>query len=104
MTAPALSGGMPALTLPHLLEEAARFAGEQSLRAKPALFGVTDGKAIGPSLEHECKTYLRQQGDYDYDAFVSLENPHRNGITVRDVDFPGRKTPLQQQPAPLLLF
>lgn len=59
MTISELAGGMPALTLPHLLQEAARFARAQSLRANPALFGVTDGKAIGTYLEHEFRAYLR---------------------------------------------
>jgi hypothetical protein len=46
------------LTIPLLLTEAALFAQTESTHDEPALFGVTDGKAVGTYLEHKFTTYL----------------------------------------------
>ncbi|MCY7322447.1 MAG: restriction endonuclease [Phormidesmis sp. CAN_BIN36] len=48
----------PQLTLPMLWQEAARFADVESIYDEPALYGVTDGKAIGTYLEHKFTTHL----------------------------------------------
>lgn len=48
----------PQLTLPMLLQEAARFADLESIYDEPALYGVTDGKAIGTYLEYKFTTHL----------------------------------------------
>jgi len=48
----------PQLTLPMLLQEAARFADLESIYDEPALYGVTDGKAIGTYLEHKFTAHL----------------------------------------------
>ncbi len=48
----------PQLTLPILWQEAARFADLESIYDEPALYGVTDGKAIGTYLEHKFTAHL----------------------------------------------
>jgi hypothetical protein len=48
----------PTLTIEDLCAEAAKFAEIESLYDEPALYGVTDGKAIGTYLEHKFTAYL----------------------------------------------
>ena len=48
----------PQLTLPMLLQEASRFSDLESIYDEPALYGVTDGKAIGTYLEHKFTAHL----------------------------------------------
>ena len=43
----------PLLTLEKLREEAKAFAVTESTHREPALFGVTDGKAVGTYLEQK---------------------------------------------------
>lgn len=45
------------LTIETLLAEAATFAEVESKYDEPALFGVTDGKAVGTCLEHKFTSY-----------------------------------------------
>jgi hypothetical protein len=47
-----------ALTADALLSEAAVFSKAESSHAEPALFGVTDGKAVGTYLEHKFVAHL----------------------------------------------
>lgn len=65
------------LDLDLLRHEAGRFAGMESSRPEPALFGVTDGKAIGTYLEHRFRDYL--DGKYAYEK----------GSSASGIDFPG---------------
>jgi hypothetical protein len=46
------------LTIPTLLIEAALFSKAESTHDEPALFGVTDGKAVGTYLEHKFTAHL----------------------------------------------
>lgn len=48
----------PILTMQILWQEAACFAEYESNIFEPALFGVTDGKAVGTYLEHKFSNYL----------------------------------------------
>lgn len=50
----------PKLTIPRLRREARKFAEIESAHAEPALFGVTDGKAIGTYLEHKFQAHLQE--------------------------------------------
>jgi hypothetical protein len=54
----------PTLTIEDLCAEAAKFANIESLFDEPALYGVTDGKAIGTYLEHKFTAYLA--GNYSF--------------------------------------
>ncbi|MBM3238751.1 restriction endonuclease [Candidatus Poribacteria bacterium] len=65
-----------ALTVEVLKREARIFAQNESKHNEPALFGVTDGKAIGTYLEHKFRKYLH--GKYTY-----LE-----GSSAKGIDFP----------------
>lgn len=66
----------PTLTIEILLKEAAQFAEVESKYDEPALYGVTDGKAVGTYLEHKFKAYLA--GKYQYEA----------GNSASGIDFP----------------
>lgn len=46
------------LTIPLLQQEANIFAQAESTFPEPALYGVTDGKAVGTYVEHKFKAYL----------------------------------------------
>ncbi len=48
----------PPLTIELLKREARDFAQTESTHPEPALFGVTDGKAVGTYGEHKFKAYL----------------------------------------------
>lgn len=64
------------LTLPLLQKEAAAFAKAESRHAEPALFGVTDGKAVGTYLEHKFQTLLETRYAY------------ARGSSAKGIDFP----------------
>jgi hypothetical protein len=66
----------PLLTLRKLREEASEFAEIESKHSEPALYGVTDGKAVGTYLEHKFQAYLRN--NYSFPP----------GNSARGVDFP----------------
>ena len=64
------------LNVETLVKEAAAFAETQSKYDEPALYGVTDGKAVGTYLEHKFTAYLVER--YAFDA----------GNTASGIDFP----------------
>jgi len=66
----------PELTLENMLAEAADFAEVESEHAEPALFGVTDGKAVGTYLERKFTDHLAER--YKFDA----------GSSATGIDFP----------------
>jgi len=65
------------LSIVQLCQEAQTFAIQQSQAIEPALYGVTDGKAVGTYVEHKFQAYLAQ--NYMFDI----------GNTARGIDFPG---------------
>ena len=64
------------LTIANLKSEAAVFAGSESQRNEPSIFGVTDGKAIGTYTEHKFRSHL--QANYIFEA----------GSSASGIDFP----------------
>jgi len=64
------------LTVKLLTEEANLFAEMESQHTEPALYGVTDGKAVGTYFEHKFQAYLAEK--YTYEA----------GSSARGIDFP----------------
>jgi len=64
------------LTIPLLKSEATDFALRESTCHEPALFGVTDGKAVGTYLEHKFQAYLHTKYQYT------------EGSTAKGIDFP----------------
>lgn len=66
-----------ALTIDLLCTEAQAFSDLESKHAEPALFGVTDGKAVGTYLEHKFKLYLQERYDFAL------------GNSANGIDFPG---------------
>lgn len=65
------------LTIDLLCSEAQTFSDIESKHREAALFGVTDGKAVGTYLEHKFRLYLLQRYEF-------TEGNSANGI-----DFPG---------------
>ncbi|MCC6492577.1 MAG: restriction endonuclease [Pirellulales bacterium] len=51
----------PQLTLDALLVEAELFAAQESVHPEPAMFGVTDGKAVGTYIEHKFQAHLHER-------------------------------------------
>jgi len=67
----------PLLTVETLRQEAASFAEAESAHAGPALYGVTDGKAVGTYLEHKFQAALHERYAYE------------EGSSAKGIDFPG---------------
>jgi len=86
---------MPAsLTLSVFQAEAAAFASALSSRYEPALFAVTDGKAVGTHVEHAFISHLRT-------LYSFPEGNSAKGIDVPalDVDIQGH----QHSPASVVM-
>ena len=66
----------PILTVDLLCQEASLFAQLESVQAEPALYGVTDGKAVGTYFEHKFQRYLHERYSYE------------SGSSAKGIDFP----------------
>ena len=66
----------PTLAIKSLTDEASRFSETESSHTEPALFGVTDGKAIGTYFEHKFRDYLRERYSFE------------EGSSASGIDFP----------------
>ena len=64
------------LSIEMLCREAGLFAEVESAHAESAIFGVTDGKAVGTYLEHKFQAHLRQKYRYV------------EGSSAKGIDFP----------------
>jgi hypothetical protein len=51
----------PVATIENICKEAELFSRQISQQAEPALFGVTDGKAVGTHIEAKFKAYLTEK-------------------------------------------
>lgn len=71
-----IANAKPELTVDILRDEAAKFAEVESTYGEPALYGVTDGKAVGTYLEHKFRVYL--EGKYSFTL----------GNSASGIDFP----------------
>lgn len=77
------------LTLPRLQKEAATFAKAESRHSEPALFGVTDGKAVGTYLEHKFQSALQTRYGY-------LRGSSAKGIDFPELDVDIKVTSIRQ--------
>jgi hypothetical protein len=77
------------LTLPLLQREAAAFAKAESKHSEPALFGVTDGKAVGTYLEHKFQSALQTRYGY-------LRGSSAKGIDFPELDVDIKVTSIRQ--------
>ena len=64
------------LSIENLRKEAAIFGKTESQHSEPALYGVTDGKAVGTYLEHKFMLYLRKRYGF------------AEGNSAKGIDFP----------------
>jgi hypothetical protein len=67
---------MPKLTVKTLCKEAGLFSAAQSESPEKALYGVTDGKAVGTYLEHKFRDYLKSRYEFE------------EGSSASGIDFP----------------
>jgi hypothetical protein len=67
---------MPKLTIKTLCKEAGLFSAAQSESPEKALYGVTDGKAVGTFLEHKFRDYLKSRYEF------------KEGSSASGIDFP----------------
>lgn len=79
----------PKLTIPLLCEAAGLFAHLEAYHVEQALYGVTDGKAIGTYLEHSFKKYLHETYDY-------LEGNSATGIDFPELNVDMKVTKITQ--------
>lgn len=77
------------LTIEILCKEAADFAEVESKYDEPALYGVTDGKAVGTYLEHKFTSYLVDR--YSFGAGNSA-----NGIDIPSLNVDIKVTSIKQ--------
>jgi hypothetical protein len=68
---------MNELTLTQLKTEVREFVGGLNVTSIPALYGVTDGKAVGTHIEQAFREYLLQRYTYIL------------GNSASGIDFPG---------------
>lgn len=80
---------LPPLTVELLREEAAKFADVESTHPEPALYGVTDGKAIGTYFEAKFRLYLGQR-------YSSTPGSAAKGIDFPDIDVDIKTTSVNQ--------
>ncbi len=66
----------PILTVELLCSEAKQFAQAESTYDEPAIYGVTDGKAVGTYFEHKFQDYLKARYEY------------LQGSSAKGIDFP----------------
>ena len=79
----------PILTVDDLLASARQFAEQESAHADAALFGVTDGKALGTYLEHKFRHLLQET--YSFQGGNSAK-----GIDFPDLDVDMKVTSIRQ--------
>jgi hypothetical protein len=79
----------PKLTVDALKAEARAFATHESTHREPALFGVTDGKAVGTYFEHKFRGHLQARFDFE-------EGSSAKGIDFPDLDVDMKVTSVKQ--------
>ena len=80
---------LPPLTTQLLCVEAANFAEIESDHAEKALYGVTDGKAVGTYFEAKFRMYLR-------DKYSFVEGNVARGIDFPDIEVDIKTTSIAQ--------
>ena len=79
----------PSLTIDILKREAALFSAAESTHDEPALFGVTDGKAVGTYLEHKFIAHLM-------DKYSFAGGNSASGIDIPSVNVDIKVTSIRQ--------
>lgn len=77
------------LKLTDLLAEAKGFAIQESIHPEPAIFGVTDGKAVGTYFEHKFQAHLR-------DRYMYAVGSSAKGIDFPELDVDMKFTSIRQ--------
>lgn len=77
------------LTIPLLKTEASVFAKVESSHDEPALYGITDGKAVGTYLERKFQNYLHAKYAY-------IEGSSAKGIDFPELEVDMKVTSIRQ--------
>lgn len=77
------------LNLSTLKKEAKAFSLQESNHDEPAIYGTTDGKAIGTYLEHKFQDYLSKKYDY-------IKGSSAKGIDLPDLKIDIKVTSIKQ--------
>ena len=85
------------LSIPTLIAEAALFSQAESTHDEPALFGVTDGEAVGTYLEHKFTAYLMDRYSFDGgNSALGIDIPSINvDIKVTSIKQPQSSCPFK---------
>jgi hypothetical protein len=85
----AKAGKKPRLTLRRLMKEASAFALLESAHSEPAMYGVTDGKAVGTYFEHKFQAHL-------HDHYLYAVGSSAKGIDFPELDVDMKFTSIRQ--------
>lgn len=77
------------LTIPLLKTEASDFAEAESSHDDPALYGITDGKAVGTYLERKFQNYLHAK-------YTCIEGSSAKGIDFPELEVDMKVTSIRQ--------
>lgn len=88
---------LPPLTLDHLLATAAKYAKLLSATPIPALYGVTDGKAVGTFVEAAFNTHIGEHFTHDQgNAAKGIDFPNLNvDLKVTSIKQPQSSSPFR---------
>lgn len=88
---------MEELTIDALKKEAIDFSKKESIHDEAAIFGSTDGKAIGTYLEHKFKSFLSERYNYQIGNSASgIDFPEINvDIKVTSITQPQSSCPFK---------
>jgi hypothetical protein len=78
------------LDLKNLLDCSKAFAVKELVKPNQALFGATDGKAVGTYVEHGLREYLKARG------FSTTQGSSANGLDFPDLNIDLKVTSLKQ--------
>jgi len=87
----------PILTIDTLMSEAKIFSVAESTYDEPALYGVTDGKAVGTYLEHKFVAHLMESYDFaSGNSAIGIDIPSVNvDIKVTSIKQPQSSCPFR---------
>jgi hypothetical protein len=79
-----------ALNLDSLLAMSKNYASTELIKSSQALFGASDGKAVGTFVEHGLREYLKNEG------FSTTQGSSANGLDFPDLNIDLKVTSLKQ--------
>jgi hypothetical protein len=78
------------LNIGSLLQNSKQYASTELIKPNHALFGATDGKAVGTYVEHGLREYLKGKG------FTTTQGSSANGLDFPDLNIDLKVTSIKQ--------